>query len=179
MPSTGLGRRACRRTRTLALSLLLAVTLATASASVPAVANASARLDAVERRIIRLINHERARLGMRRLRPVWSLARAADFHSRNMLRGRFFAHASRNGTPAARRVGRFRRAMRFGETLAYLSRVGIRAQASQVVAMWMASPGHRAVLLTPGFRRIGVGRRTGLLASGPGTVFTADLQSRR
>jgi len=179
MPSTGLGRRACRRTRTLALSLLLAVVLATASASVPGVADASARIDAVERRIIRLINDERAKLGLRRLRPVWSLARAADFHSRNMLLGRFFAHASRNGTPAARRVGRFRRARSFGETLAYVSDVGLRAQASYVVRLWMASPGHRAVLLTPRFRRIGIGRRTGMLPTGPGTVFTADLQSRR
>ena len=180
MHFTGVCRRSGRRTRVLVLALLIAVTMATASASAPAEAEAHhARLDGVERRVIRLINAERARLGLRRLRAVRSLARAADFHSRDMLRGRFFAHASRNGTSAAQRVGRFRRAACFGETLAYVSNVALAAQASQVVAMWMASPGHRTVLLTPAFRRIGIARRSGLLATGPGTVFTADLQSQR
>jgi uncharacterized protein YkwD len=45
--------------------------------------------------------------------------------------------------------------------------------------MWMASPGHRAVLLDRAFRRIGIGRRGGYLGGRPVTVFTADLQSAR
>jgi len=181
MHSTGVRRRAGRRTRVLALALLVAITLATASATAAPTAGAHpARLDGVERRVIQLINRHRASFGLRRLRGAWRLARAADFHSRDMLRGRFFAHASRNGMPASRRVGRFRRATHFGETLAFLSRTAVASQASAVVSMWMASPPHRAVLLAPAFRRIGVARRNGLLPTGvPGTVFTADLQSRR
>ena len=45
--------------------------------------------------------------------------------------------------------------------------------------MWMASPGHRAVLLSPAGRRIGVGKRKGSMAGVRRAVFTADLASRR
>jgi uncharacterized protein YkwD len=51
--------------------------------------------------------------------------------------------------------------------------------ASRVVQMWMASPGHRAVILTRGFRRIGIGRRSGALGSTRAIVYTADFSSRR
>jgi uncharacterized protein YkwD len=44
--------------------------------------------------------------------------------------------------------------------------------------MWMQSPPHRAVLLSPAGRRIGVGKRRGRLGSARRAVFTADLASR-
>ena len=44
--------------------------------------------------------------------------------------------------------------------------------------MWMNSPPHRAVLLAPAGRRIGVGKRRGKLGSARRAVFTADLTSR-
>ena len=40
----------------------------------------------------------------------------------------------------------------------------------------MASPGHRANLLRPGWKRIGIGSRTGtFLGYGGATVVTADF----
>ena len=41
---------------------------------------------------------------------------------------------------------------------------------------WMASPGHRANLLRPGWTRIGIGTRTGtFLGYADATVLTADF----
>jgi uncharacterized protein YkwD len=53
-----------------------------------------------------------------------------------------------------------------------------RATARRAVRMWMNSPPHRAVLLSPSGRRIGVGKRRGKLGSARRAVFTADLASR-
>jgi uncharacterized protein YkwD len=42
--------------------------------------------------------------------------------------------------------------------------------------MWMASPGHRANLLRPGWVRVGIGARTGNFLGYPGAnVVTADF----
>ena len=43
----------------------------------------------------------------------------------------------------------------------------------------MESPGHREIMLTAGFRRIGVAARTGQLGADRMMVVTADFASRR
>ncbi len=169
----GAGRMAC------APAITLAATAAAVMGPTPDSSAASSRVDSVERRIVWLINRERKRHGAARVSRVRSLSRAADRHSRDMLGGNFFAHSSRDGTPAVTRVLRYRRARRTGETLAYLHDGVPGDQARKVVAMWLASPGHRAVLLDRAFRRIGVGRRGGYLGGRPVTVVTADLQTAR
>jgi uncharacterized protein YkwD len=45
--------------------------------------------------------------------------------------------------------------------------------------MWMDSPGHRAILLSGKYRRIGLARRTGSLGGTHACVITADFGSRR
>jgi hypothetical protein len=45
--------------------------------------------------------------------------------------------------------------------------------------MWMDSPPHRAVLLSPAFRRVGIARRWGNLRGSKMAVVTADFASRR
>jgi uncharacterized protein YkwD len=45
--------------------------------------------------------------------------------------------------------------------------------------MWMNSPGHRAILLSATFRRIGLAKRTGNLGGTRACVVTADFGSRR
>ncbi len=152
-----------------------------APAVVPAAAEArrSAGFDATERRIIRLVNKNRALFHLPPLRKTPSLGRSADAHSRDMLRSNFFAHHSSNGTPFERRVRRYRRAARLGENLAYVPRRRRGGQARTVVGMWMASPSHRAVILNRSFRRIGIGRRAGRLGTMRATVFTADFASKR
>jgi uncharacterized protein YkwD len=160
------------------ISSLLACALVTAVCAIsgPAAAGARAnpRLDVIERAVIRHVNAVRAYHGLARVRRSRALSRAADRHSRDMLRRNFFAHASSDGTPFDRRVRRFARAGIVGETLAWVSP---RGRARLVVRMWLESPPHRAILLSGGFRRIGVARRSGLLGGSARAVVTADFAS--
>jgi uncharacterized protein YkwD len=147
-------------------------------AAPPAWASASSsRLDAAERKVIRLVNRIRARHGLRRLRCSRVLARAATAHSSDMLRRDFFAHTSSDGTPMDRRLRRYTRARWVGENIGVVSTRG--SSAARIVRMWMRSPGHRSVILSRASRRVGVGKRTGSVGSMRGAVYTLDLASRR
>jgi uncharacterized protein YkwD len=154
--------------------MLLAVAAAPAGAR-----GGSPGLDGAERGLIRAINHQRAAAGLHRVHASGRLNRAADFHSREMLYGNYFAHTSLNGSPMERRVRRYRRSRSVGETLAMLGGGCRRHIAGRVVGMWMASPPHRAVLLSPGFRKVGIARRGGRLSGGRTCMVTADFASRR
>jgi uncharacterized protein YkwD len=147
--------------------------------TVPASAKAdSARMDRVERAIVRKLNKIRAANGLPQFHKSRALARGADFHCADMLAANFFAHASSNGQSMGDRVESFRRSSWVGETLAYVPRNGARGQAARIVSMWMNSPPHRASLLDGKFTRIGVARRKGSLGGQPSIVFTADLASK-
>jgi uncharacterized protein YkwD len=158
------------------LALLAATAFSVAGPAAPR-ADAGARLSGSERKMIRLVNDVRVEHGLGTLQASRPLGRAADSHSRDMLRHDFFDHTSSDGTPFDRRVRRYTDARELGETLAAHSRR--RGGAALIVRMWMESPGHRAVLLTPGFRRIGIARRWGVLGGAEQAVVTADFASRR
>ena len=136
----------------------------------------NAGLDRAERKVVRLVNRIRARHGLRRLKASPTLATAASVHTGDMLRSDFLGHASSDGTPMPSRVRRYTAANWVGESVAAVSRRG--STARRVVRMWMASPPHRAVLLSPIGRRIGVGKRAGRLGTAKRAVFTVDLASR-
>jgi len=152
----------------------LAAALVAVLAIAPA-ASAGPRLNAFERAVIAELNDARAAQGLAALRPCRGLNRAADRHSRDMLRRDFFDHPSSDGTPFDRRVRRFAKVSSVGETLAALpQRTG---GAETVVQMWLESPAHRGIVLAPGFRRIGIGRRWGSLGATESAVVTADFAS--
>jgi uncharacterized protein YkwD len=133
-------------------------------------------LDRTERKVIRIVNRIRARHGLRRLRPNRRLAVAASTHTGDMLRRDFLSHASSDGTDMSSRVRRYTGTKRWiGENIVAISG---RATARKAVRMWMHSPPHRAILLSPSGRRIGIGKRRGKLGSAPRAVITADLSSR-
>jgi uncharacterized protein YkwD len=140
---------------------------------------ASPALDSAEHGLIRAINRQRSAAGLRTVRASARLNRAADYHSKEMLYGNYFAHPSLNGSPMGTRVRRFARSRRVGETLAMLGGPCRRHMASRVVGMWMASSSHRAVLLSGGFRTVGVARRGGRIGGGRACMVTADFASRR
>ena len=168
------------RSLTMALLLLAILMAVLAALSMPAPAEAAgARLDRAERSLLREINRTRRAHGVRALRPSRRLQRSADYHCWDMLRANFFAHTSSNGTSFERRVKRYTRKRRLGENLAYTpTRKGRRA-AVQVVQMWLNSPSHRAALLSPAFRRVGLARRVGRLGARRMAVYTADFASKR
>ena len=150
-----------------ALSTLLVLTFATAS---PAAQAAGPRIDGGERAVVRAINRVRHAHGLRGLRSHRRLARAADAHTRSMLRADYFSHGA-----FSQRLRRYVSMRRIGETIAWTTRCSAR----KVVRMWLNSPPHRAVLLSGGFRRIGVGRRKGRMGATRACMVTADFGSRR
>ena len=135
----------------------------------------NAGLDRVERKVVRLVNRIRTHHGLRKLRASRTLAHAASDHTGDMLRADYLSHDSKDGTPMATRVRRYTGARWVGENIAVTSRR--RGVARRVVRMWMASPGHRAVMLSPKSRRIGVGRERGRLGGAAYSVFTVDFAS--
>src|SRR5688572_1767548 len=128
------------RSVALVLSTLTTLLVLSFAASAPAAQAAGPRLDRGERAVVRAINR----------------ARAAHVHSRSMLRSDFFAHGA-----FSQRVRRYVSFRRIGETIAMRSRCSARG----FVRMWLNSAPHRAVLLSRGYRRVGIGRRTGRLGA--------------
>jgi uncharacterized protein YkwD len=151
-------------------ALVAALVMAPAAAAGPG-------LNGFERKVVAELNDARAQHGLATLRPYRGLNRAADRHSWDMLRADFFDHPSSNGTPFQRRVRRFADARMVGETLAALPQR--RGGSAEVVRLWLESAVHRAVLLEPGFRRIGVARRWGTLDGAKNAVVTADFASAK
>ena len=175
----GVPRPAAVHLRLLTIVGVLAALVATLATPAVSEARRSARVDRQEGKIVRLVNGIRSTHGLSRVRVSGRLNHAANGHSWEMIVADFFSHASRNGTPSTSRVRRYKRARKIGEVIAYVPRRQRRGAAWRVFRMWMASPGHRAVLLHPGFRRVGVARQGGRLASRRALVYTADFTSRR
>src|SRR6266571_3602100 len=125
-------------------------------------ATASARgLSASESSLIRAMNGVRASHGLARLRVDYRLERTARSHSISMLRGQYFGH----GSFAARLRASGAAGPVFGENLAWGP-----VSSSWVVNAWLASPEHRANLLRPGFRRVGVGGVIGTFEGSAGAM---------
>ncbi len=176
-------------------TLLLAVVLPgqAAAASTPAAHAASRCAGAatspsaaapgqVRRAVLCLLNHRRRAHGLGALRENAQLRVAAQRHSRDMARRGYFAHTSLSGasmTDRIRRAGYLRRgAWSIGENIAWGS--GTRAPAAAIVRAWMASPGHRANILAPRYREVGIGIAVGVpvRGAGAGATYTTDFGRR-
>ena len=178
------------------MSRLRSTLLGTLVALVAAVAPAAAVTDgsgtreissraALGRGIVSEINALRAKRGLPHLVVSAQLATAARTHSRRMALAGFFAHETENGTPFGDRVRRYYRSAGFrswraGENLLWASPD---IDAKRAVEMWLDSPGHRRILLTPAWREIGLSAVH--TASAPRvfdglevTIVTADFGAR-
>jgi uncharacterized protein YkwD len=137
----------------------------------PATAAQARALSGSESSLLNTMNAVRSSHGLPALRVDSHLVRAARGHSSDMLRRQYFAH----GSVAGRAVAAGARGPLFGEDLAWAT--GLTAQ--WVVDRWLASPSHRAVLLRPGFRRVGLGIVFGtFIGHGGAGVVTADFAGR-
>lgn len=120
-----------------------------------------------EASLLRAVNAARSAYGLQPLRVDPALGRAARAHSRDMLARRYFGHGAFSTRLTAAGVRGIA-----GENLAWGRGIG----APGIVQMWLASPSHRANLLRPGFRRIGVATAVGTFQGAGGTtVVTADF----
>jgi uncharacterized protein YkwD len=149
------------------------VTLALLALSLAPVSHAATSQSQVEQSLIGAVNDVRAAHNLRPLRVDPELMEAARAHSSTLLRTNVFEH----GSFADRLVRHGARGPAFGENLAWGT--GRLASARSIVSGWMASPGHRANLLRPGWNRIGIGALSGRFLGHRGaTVVTADFAGR-
>ena len=108
---------------------------------------------AFENEVIRLVNQQRAKNGLKELTANWELSRVARYKSQDMADNRFFSHTSPTyGTPF-QMIKAFGLTYRTaGENIAYGQRTP-----QDVVNAWMNSSGHRANILNASYTQIGVG----------------------
>jgi uncharacterized protein YkwD len=129
---------------------------------------ASAPASNAEREAIDALNDVRRASGLPALRVSRHLNRSAGAYARRMLRLDYFGHG-----PSIDVASAFRSA---GETLAWHS--GWRPQPRRTIVRWMRSPGHRAVLMSPGFRWVGIGVARGRLRSTVASTWVAHVGNR-
>jgi len=107
-----------------------------------------------EQEIVRLVNQERARAGVRQLLTEnWEVSRVARFKSQDFIDNNYFAHNSPiYGTP-------FNMLRSFGIvfTAAAENIANGQRTPSAVMNSWINSPSHRANILNPNFNQMGVG----------------------
>ena len=168
----------------LACAAALVAVAAPAALSSPT-ANGST-LGALETGLLQQLNAVRADHGLGGLRSNGKLTAAADQHSREMADDGYFDHNSFDGTSFSARIARWYpvasyRSWAVAENLLWWSPS---IDPSEAVAMWMRSPGHRANILDPRFREIGIGAVRSSTAGGafthpPVTIITTDFGVRR
>jgi uncharacterized protein YkwD len=171
-----------RRVSTLAAALAVLV--------VPTSGQARARgsvapMDSLQAALVGQVNAFRVAHGLGRLRLSAPLTAAAAGHSTQMARLGYFSHNSASGAPFSRRIvlyypARGYRSWTAGENLLWASPdVG----AARALKMWLASPPHRANLLDPDWRELGLSAvhstsAPGVYENAPATIVTADFGAR-
>ncbi len=184
-------------TRSLQLGLLPAL-LVLASLAVPTVASASTKCAdanlmpaagntlALSNATLCLLNEKRASRGLKPLSSNSKLRRAAQTHSLQMVRNRYFDHISPAGSTLMSRVRRGTtylsgaRNWALGENIAW--GCGEYATPASTVNLWMNSAGHRKNIMNGKFRHIGIGLALGApedTGTGmPAATYTADFGAR-
>jgi len=143
------------------------VALLFAVAACTALPGASAAATPEEQEMVDALNAGRADRNLPQLRLSPSLERSSFAFAQRLMRTDVFAHAER-----IQAGGRFRR---LGEVLAWTP--GLRLRRPRAVRMWLASPGHRALILSRRFHYVGAGRARGIFGGVPATVWVVQLGS--
>lgn len=144
----------------------------------------SANTAAIASATLCLLNAERAARGLEPLRAQPLLRKAAVVHAVDMIENSYFAHDSLDGknfSVRIERAGYLRGASSYtvGENLAWGT--DELSSPTNIVVSWMNSPGHRANILLPGFKEIGVAIALGvpLDASGTGATYVTEFGARK
>ena len=141
-------------------SLAVVSLVASACALVPAtVAQATPRYS-----MLAEINHVRRAHGLGPVRLSLPLTAASQRHATRMIRSDVFAHASHIRLRGFRTVS---------EVLELHS--GSRPRVRGALRNWLRSAGHRAILLSAGYRWIGLGRSAGRFRGRRTTVWVGRL----
>lgn len=107
----------------------------------------------VQQQILTLVNVERKKANLQPLTLNSQLGQAAQNHTNDMVSKRYFSHTSPSGGTMTSRVNATGYVYStIGENIAAGS-----STANATMTQWMNSPGHRANILNPKFRELGVG----------------------
>src|SRR2546421_1094414 len=143
-------------------------------------------LTSLESGVLSELNQIRAQHGLQPLKISARLTAASAQHSREMGTAGYFEHNSNDGTAFWKRIGRWYGSTGYGywsvgENLLWSSPD---VDAHQALELWMNSPEHRANILTPRWREIGISAQH--YATAPGTykglevtIITTDFGIRR
>jgi uncharacterized protein YkwD len=188
---------AVRGTTTAALlALVAALILPAAAVSAPARSHVVAKphlvhgtrvaLSSLEAGVLQQLNEIRAQHGLVALKISTPLTASADDHSRQMAADGYFAHNSQDGTVFWKRIRHWYAGTGYGywsvgENLLWSSPDVDAAGAAQ---LWKNSPEHKANILDPSWREIGISALH--VAAAPGTyhglavtIITTDFGVRR
>lgn len=106
-----------------------------------------------EKKVVQLVNVERAKNGLSNLTLSTTLSNSARAKSQDMIDKSYFSHTSPTYGSVGDMLKKFGISYTaYGENIAYGQRTP-----EQVVKAWMESPGHRANILSTHFSKIGVG----------------------
>ncbi|MGZ4338380.1 MAG: CAP domain-containing protein [Gaiellaceae bacterium] len=146
---------------------------------------ATVALTAFDYGVLAQLNHVRLEHGLVPLHLNIRLSESADEHSREMGSDGYFAHASFDGTTYWKRIEQWYRWSGYqvwsvGENLLWSSPDLSPATA---LKMWMQSPEHRANILNPNWREIGIAAvhsdgAPGTFGGLPVTIITTDFGVR-
>ncbi len=168
-------------------AFLALIAVLVSSFAVPA-ASAKNRsvLDLFEAGVLQQLNRARADHGLGPLKLSMRLTTAADAHTTEMASAGYFDHSSRDGTPFWKRVDQWygKSGYNFwtvGENILWSSP---NLTPGRAIALWMASPEHRANILSNQWHEIGVAAVHENAAPGvyhglPVTIITTDFGARR
>jgi uncharacterized protein YkwD len=158
--------------------LLLLTALLGGSLAAPAMATQNSTY---RWRLYLAINEVRAAHGLRGLHISDGLRTVAQRHSNDMVERDYFGHTSPTGSTLYSRIAssNFQRVGQWwaGENLAWGT--GTIGSPRYTIKMWLASPEHRAILLSSRYGLVGIGRSTGhFLGYSNAVVWTVDFGHR-
>ena len=144
-----------RRSRVITVSLLALFLV------VPGSAQAANARDV----LLQKVNAARAQAGLNPLRSSPSLTASSSSFSSSLMGGDAFGHRSR--------VSASRRFKGLAEAMSMHS--GKKPRPAAVVRRWLASPGHRAVILKHGVNYVGAGYRSGRFRGRGATIWVLQV----
>ncbi|MDX6541031.1 MAG: hypothetical protein QOI71_2641 [Gaiellales bacterium] len=145
---------------------------------VPAVSQAATKSShgaSSEQQVLSLLNDIRQQHGLSAFTASTQLHNAARAHSTDMLQNGYFEHDGLKETWDAR-IARYVSSPLTGENIAWGQ--GSYGSPAGIVSQWMHSPTHRAIILTAGLHRVGLGLVLGSFNGATGAVMaTADFSA--
>jgi uncharacterized protein YkwD len=177
-----LQRRALTALAPLAIIGSLALTPAAADASATCKgANSnpgSTNLKLVKHATLCLLNKQRAKHGLHKLKDNPRLSLASQRHAKDMVNRGYFEHGNFVGRIKATRYLAGTQVWTVGENIAWGA--GELSTPAEIVDAWMHSPPHRHNILSGKFREIGIGVARGVpvRANYKGATYATDFGAR-